>query len=357
MRRVAVWMWVVAGGMALGACSQSPKAAKPGSIPGNPSSAGDTDSSAGTVDAAHAHAEALREAMASQGDPQVAAGPRVMWIEEGARERKATAIDEGNSLVKKESPAAPQEPLPQPKAPKPPTLNDAYAIVLDHLRGNDQLTPLARAAAAVTFTAALPAERFDDAAMLHGLRGYERDAIERYRHVINALHGRVQAGSELDRATLVAELEALYEHAPIRIRTVKLCQRVRGFGVYDEIDAATLLAGREHKMIAYVELGEYRALPGAGPDGQYEVKLSQEVELYNEADGLAVWRLDPVQIIDHCRNRRRDFFVVQLIKLPPRLNVGKYVLKIRVTDQHGGSVDETTLPIAVVADAAMVSGK
>ena len=45
-----------------------------------------------------------------------------------------------------------------------------------------------------------------------------------------------------------------------------------------------------------------------------------------------------------------------MIRLPARLSVGKYLLKIRITDQHGGSLDEATMPIQIVADQALVSG-
>ncbi len=338
------WFLIVTCGacVALAACQQQPKAQKPGAA------AADVDAAA----EAQAHVDSLRQALAQHPPTADDAGPRIAWIDPS----KAAKTDTVMGLRKVDA-AAPEAPSKKPAASSgaaKPTPTQAYGILLEHVQHNAHLTPLGKATAAVTLTSALPGERFDDAAALAPLRSYERDAIERYRHVIAALHAKVAAGSELDRQTVLGELEAMFEHAPIRMRGVKLCQRVRGFGSYDEADAAALLAGREHRMIVYVELEDYRAMPGVGPDGQYEVKLSQEIELFNEADGLAVWRVDPVQIVDHCRNKRRDFFVVQLIKLPPRLNVGKYLLKIRVTDQHGGSVDERTVPIAVVADAAMV---
>ena len=94
-----------------------------------------------------------------------------------------------------------------------------------------------------------------------------------------------------------------------------------------------------------------------GSDGQYEVKLAQQVSLYNEADGLEVWRHPSVQIVDRSRNRRRDFFEVQLIKLPPQLNVGKYRLKVRVTDYHADCIDEASMPIRFVADQTLVGAK
>jgi hypothetical protein len=75
------------------------------------------------------------------------------------------------------------------------------------------------------------------------------------------------------------------------------------------------------------------------------------VVLYtDDAHGLAVWRQPQVQIVDQSRNRRRDFFVVQVIRLPGRLNVGKYRLKVTVDDVHSNTRAEMSLPIQIVAE-------
>jgi hypothetical protein len=85
-------------------------------------------------------------------------------------------------------------------------------------------------------------------------------------------------------------------------------------------------------------------------NGQHTVRLSQEVILYNDADGLPVWRQRPEQILDRSANKREDFFVVQIIHLSNRLSVGKYHLKVRITDEVGQQVDEQSIPIQIVAD-------
>lgn len=340
------WSGLAVAGLLLAGCSQQPKAKVADNAP-----MPDAADQAGHSDEALAHVESLKRGLANQhGDVTLdETAPRVLWIDASK-----------SQPLKAPWPA----PAPQPASATPPasaapivaaspSLNDALAALVDHLRSRDG-TPLSRAAGLSILSLALPVTDADVQAALAALAPHERDAIERYRHVMAALHQRAVAGTELDRAALFAELDALFEHTPLRIRSVRLCQRVRGFGNYDEVDAAKLLAGREHRMIVYVELDNYRSVDHA--DG-YEVKLAQELELFNESDGLAVWRQEPVQIVDHCRNIRRDFFVVQLIKLPARLSVGKYRLKVRVTDQHGGSVDETTMPIAVVADQSLVRGE
>ena len=138
------------------------------------------------------------------------------------------------------------------------------------------------------------------------------------------------------------------------IRAVKLCERVRGFGVYEELQSTSLLAGRDHPMVLYVEIDQFKTVQSQGDTPVHQVKLSQEVVLYNESDGLAVWQLPAEQIVDESRNRRRDFYIVQPTRLPARLTVGKYILKVRVRDLHGGTRDEMSVPISIVADPALV---
>ena len=139
----------------------------------------------------------------------------------------------------------------------------------------------------------------------------------------------------------------------LSIKTAKLCRKVSGFGVYDEISRYTFLAGRQHPVIVYVELDNFRSELRDG-DSRV-VELAQEIVLYNDSDGLPVWRQKPVTITDSSRNERRDFFVVQIINLSSRLTVGKYDMKITMTDRIGSSVDEITVPIEVVADPGITA--
>jgi hypothetical protein len=144
--------------------------------------------------------------------------------------------------------------------------------------------------------------------------------------------------------------EQLTAHQPLAIRTAHLCTKVSGYGIYTPFTSTTFLAGREHPVIIYAELDQFLAKPM--PDGNHSVRLTQEVTLYNEADGLAVWRVKPTEIADTSRNRRRDFFVVQIVQLPATLSVGRYILSLTVTDVHGSSLDEAKLPIQIIADSS-----
>ena len=183
----------------------------------------------------------------------------------------------------------------------------------------------------------------------------QRRLVQEYAGLLTALQARMVEGMPAEQwRRTEALVRALVGDETLRIGEMKLCTRVEGFGVYDELASRSLLAGREHPMIVYVELEGFES--GELLDGRYEVRLTEEVILHSEADDLVVWRQPEYPVVDHSWKRRRDFFLVQLIRLPARLTVGKYLLKVRVTDQANQSVDEAVVRLEVVADRALVSG-
>lgn len=221
------------------------------------------------------------------------------------------------------------------------------------LASSDQ-TPEQKAIAAMGLSFASPDWQMNER-LLAGLTDDQRDQIEKLQSITAVLAKQFQSGkTPLSREAIAAQLNQIFGQQPIAIHTLELCKRVTGFGVYEPFASHTFLAGTDHKMIVYVELRHFR--PVQQTDGQYQVQLKQQVFLFNQSDGLEVWHHKPVQIIDTSRNRRHDFFVVQLIDLPANLSVGKYRLKVRVTDEQGGSLDEKTTDLQIVADKSLLSG-
>lgn len=142
------------------------------------------------------------------------------------------------------------------------------------------------------------------------------------------------------------QITKLFGPATTRIGKVELCRTVSGYGVYEPFESTTFMAGVEQPLILYVELENFNSLYDGN---QYRVRLTQEVALYTDVDGVRVWFLPSEEIVDVSRNKRRDFFTVQLLHLPARLGVGQYRLKIRIHDINASSYDETTVPITLVA--------
>jgi len=149
-----------------------------------------------------------------------------------------------------------------------------------------------------------------------------------------------------EQAGMSDQLSELFGSVSVHIRQIEFCRTVAGYGVYEPFESTTFMAGVEQPLILYVELENFNSIHDGN---QYRVQLTQEVELYTDADGVRVWSLPREQIVDMSRNKRRDFFTVQLLHLPARLGVGKYRMKIRIHDVNGGSYDETTVPVTLVA--------
>lgn len=139
----------------------------------------------------------------------------------------------------------------------------------------------------------------------------------------------------------------------LQIDSLQFCQRADGYGVYEPLVDSRFPAGRENRALVYYEL--YNFAHELTDDGRFEVRIAQQVELYNATGGTAIWRQGPVEMADVSRNKRRDFFVVCPIDLPAGLSAGEYRLKVCVADKHSGSVSEQTLHnIRIVAAQALV---
>jgi len=192
----------------------------------------------------------------------------------------------------------------------------------------------------------------DDA--LADLPPTQQQLVRRFHSLFASLGKQIAAGETIDRDKVADQLNALIGEQPLSIRKAMLCRRVRGYGVYEEMPGDAFIAGREHPIVVYVELDHFKVQPADDHLYNHQVKLSQELVLYNESDGLAVWRQPAETIVDESRNRRRDFYTVQPTRLPARLTVGKYILKVRVRDHHGGTRDEVSVPINIVADPSLV---
>ena len=227
---------------------------------------------------------------------------------------------------------------------------ELLGLLIDRISDGD-VSAMDKALVAAALSVVDPSAQ-PDSDLLKPLNQQQRQRVEQYRQFIVSLGQQVaQATDKMDSEHLVAELNHLFGPPNLQIRNVALCTQVRGYGIYEPIEPRTFVAGRKNKMIVYLEVDNFQVKHNS--DGEYEVKLAQQISLFNEANGsLPVWQHPEVKIVDRSRNRRRDFFVVQLINLPA-LNVGNYRFKIRVTDDYGSYISESTLPVKIIANHAL----
>ncbi len=139
--------------------------------------------------------------------------------------------------------------------------------------------------------------------------------------------------------------------AGLSIKKAALCTRVDGYGRYETFPSYRFIAGREHKVIVYTELEHFAQRESTGPDGlpRYDIELSQRLEMYLASDDLNTWNRAAEIVRDQSRNRLRDYYLTNLVTLPPTLGVGRYHLKIVMRDLIGEKVAEAIIPIEIVA--------
>jgi hypothetical protein len=148
-------------------------------------------------------------------------------------------------------------------------------------------------------------------------------------------------------APLLELADRLRAQADLTLPAALLCKSVTRFGVYEPMDPPRFVSGKkENNAIIYCEVANFASQ--MTPNKMWETKLKQEAVLYSET-GLAVWSDKSDTVTDLSRNRLHDFFIADKIRIPGNLPIGRYLLKMTVTDLHANRVAEATVPVQIVA--------
>ncbi|MFQ5412652.1 MAG: hypothetical protein ACE5EC_10150, partial [Phycisphaerae bacterium] len=126
--------------------------------------------------------------------------------------------------------------------------------------------------------------------------------------------------------------------ADLTIPTVALCTAIEGFGLYDPIEPAEFIAGRNNRVIIYIEVDNFSSRKTTS--GFYRTLLSVRQSLLSAA-GEEIWSNRDENIEDLARQRRRDFYLSskEPIQIPKTLPPGRYTLKVEVEDVLAGKIN------------------
>jgi hypothetical protein len=188
---------------------------------------------------------------------------------------------------------------------------------------------------------------------LAGLRDEDREVVAAIMDGLSNFRSVLRSGQNLlladKTAPLVAMSDRLRTQSELTLPTVALCSMVKTYGVYTPMDSSRFIAGRDNQAVVYCEVQNFQSI--LTHDSQWQTQLTEQIVLYTET-GLAVWpeRSDPQPVVDLCRQKRHDFFIARLITLPHNLSVGRYLLKLTVTDEQAHRVAESSTPVALVAE-------
>jgi hypothetical protein len=257
--------------------------------------------------------------------------------------------------------------LPPPKAARP-----AAPSQLAQADPDEPVAELARRMAAL-LRGVPGSEKVPDAVALAAIESVRPGILSDLESEGNVLGRRL---SEQDRRTLIdarertlkdpdkageALVRSLARITPpsrLKVLRAQLCRRVEGYGRYEPFASDTFAAGAPIRMIVYTEIDGFAARPAregdpvqpSAPLGeQLSVELAQSLTLYHDPSGLQAWHVPAQRVVETSRVKRRDFYLIHRVELPATLTVGRYLLKVTVTDKTTGVSDEVNLPINVVA--------
>jgi hypothetical protein len=168
------------------------------------------------------------------------------------------------------------------------------------------------------------------------------DGLSNFR---NGLRAEANMLASKKVSPLLEMADRLRAQGELSIPTALLCTKVDRFGVYEPMQPAQFKAGAPSEAVLYCEVANFSSQLGDGR--QWETRLKHECVLYSET-GLNVWHTNADPVTDQSRNRRHDFHVVRRLRLPA-VPVGRYLLKVTVTDLQVNRVAEATVPIQVIA--------
>jgi len=165
-----------------------------------------------------------------------------------------------------------------------------------------------------------------------------------------------------DRAAPLAAAAKKWEaEADLTLPRLALASRVDSYGVYTPVEAK-FEYGKRNVVIIYCEVANFTSKaieettpPSAGSHGTiYQTRLAQQDTLITE-DGLLVWRPNPEEIEDRSRNQRHDFYLVKKLTIPENLAIGKYTLRMSVTDKLSNKISTATIPIEIAGPTVTAS--
>jgi hypothetical protein len=200
-----------------------------------------------------------------------------------------------------------------------------------------------------------PQRRLDPQA-IPDLSPPERELLGKLQAFFVELGTRLDGKSNAEQAILeaISKLrESLVKEPILKLPTLALATRVGGFGDFSCFDKNSFLAGSEQKAIVYIEIADFTS--ELNQKNEYVTELAQQLTIYSDRDGIPVWKEDWQTAVDKSKNKRQDFFTVQVITIPKALSVGKYQLKVRVRDQKSHAEAEGTIAFEMVADPRMAA--
>jgi hypothetical protein len=136
----------------------------------------------------------------------------------------------------------------------------------------------------------------------------------------------------------------LSELATLQIRNATFVASVDGYGAYEPRKGDSFEPGE--KVTLYAEVENFRS--NAAEDG-FQTSLATSYQVLDKTGRRVDGKQFP-DIVDKCRNQRRDFHMQYDFALPTRIYPGEYNLELTITDHNSGKIGQTTLPFEIAGE-------
>jgi hypothetical protein len=173
-----------------------------------------------------------------------------------------------------------------------------------------------------------------------GLTLAQQEYLSHHVYSLLALLPENAAQSLSRRAGIAAEhLETaavrLGQSAGLVVKNLHFCSEIKGFANYATFAQEVFKPGQE--LLLYAELDHFATVES---ERGFHTQFSARYQVL-DAQGKRVEERELIAAEEHCRNRRRDYFVSYRIRVPQLINPGEYTLKLIVEDQLSGQFGET----------------
>ncbi|MGC4004569.1 MAG: hypothetical protein QM811_16185 [Pirellulales bacterium] len=125
------------------------------------------------------------------------------------------------------------------------------------------------------------------------------------------------------------------------VRNLRLCTEIKGFGAFTPFATSGFRPGQD--VLIYAELDRFAS---ENTEKGYHTKFQAGYQIW-DANGRRAAERELGVAEEHCQNRRRDYFVSYVVRLPESLATGEYTLKLVVEDQLGGKIGESSLALKI----------
>lgn len=186
---------------------------------------------------------------------------------------------------------------------------------------------------------------------LRGMDAATAQTLRLYRDFFNELgrnlgkSGTVEADVRMLNESFDGFLRTLEERRQLEISKTVLCIGAGGFGRYEPFNRNEFPVGS--LILVYAEVRNFS--PRQEPDGRFVARFVQQLVLLSKDGKETVWEQEPLAGADSSLSKKRDYFLVQHLRLPRSVLPGQYTLKVSVKDDYSGETAVSTLPLTVIA--------